>query len=155
MKVRTRTRLATAAAALVLFGAAGCSTSEATAAPGPEMVVYKSPTCGCCTSWIEHMREHGFQVKAKDLVDVTPARHQHGVPDHLASCHTAVVEGYTIEGHVPADLVYKLLEEKPAGVVGLTIPGMPQSAPGMDIPGEPYEVLTFTRDGQTSVYARR
>jgi len=154
MNIRIRGRVAAFCAVFALAGTAGCSADKADAAPGPEIVVYKTPSCGCCTNWVEHMREHGFKVTAKDVDDTTPVRRQHGVADDLASCHTALVDGYVIEGHVPADLVRRLLEEKPQ-VAGLTIPGMPQSAPGMDIPGHPYEVLAFTQDGHTSVYDRR
>jgi hypothetical protein len=120
----------------------------------PPVTVYKTPTCGCCKKWVEHIEKAGFKVTVKDMADVSPVRKDLGVPEALASCHTAVLGAYVVEGHVPADVIDKMLKEKPAGR-GLTIPGMPQSAPGMDIPGQPYNVLLFTRDGKTKVYASR
>lgn len=120
----------------------------------PPMTVYKTPTCGCCKKWVEHVEKAGFKVTVKDMPDVSPVRKDLGVPAALASCHTAVVGAYLIEGHVPADLIDKMLAEKPAGR-GLTIPGMPASAPGMDLPGQKYDVLLFTIDGKTKIYASR
>lgn len=117
------------------------------------LTVYKSPTCGCCEDWISHMQESGFEVKAIDRDNMQSIKQRAGVSSELASCHTALIDGYVIEGHVPATDVRQLLEQKPA-VRGLTIPGMPQSAPGMDIPGTPYEVLSFDRAGNTQVFSR-
>lgn len=134
-------------AGIVTFGLGGGSSASAA-----EMEVWKSPSCGCCGGWIDHMRAEGFTLKVHDVEDVTPVKMQHGVSGDLASCHTAIVDGYVVEGHVPAADVRRLLAERP-DATGLTIPGMPQSAPGMDIPGEPYEVLLFKGD-TTSVYAR-
>lgn len=136
-------------AGLFTFGFGGGGTATAEAA---EMEVWKSPSCGCCGGWIDHMRAEGFTLKVHDVEDVTPVKMQHGVPGEMASCHTAVVDGYVVEGHVPASDVRRLLAERPKAT-GLAIPGMPQSAPGMDIPGEPYEVLLFDGD-RTQVYAR-
>jgi hypothetical protein len=116
--------------------------------------VYKDPSCGCCTKWVEHMTANGF-VASVLAVDMPPIKKQYSVPPRLESCHTTIVGGYVVEGHVPADDVKKLLAAKPAGIIGLTIPGMPQSAPGMDMtPFQPYEVLTFDKDGKTAVYAK-
>jgi hypothetical protein len=120
----------------------------------PPMTVYKSPTCGCCTKWVEHVQKAGFKVTVKDMADVDPIKKDLGMPAALASCHTAVVGAYLVEGHVPADLIDKMLAEKPAAR-GLAVPGMPASSPGMDMPGEKYDVLLFTADGKTRVYARR
>ena len=120
----------------------------------PPMTVYKTPTCGCCKDWVKHVEKAGFKVTSKDLADVNPIKKDLGLPLALASCHTTVVGAYLIEGHVPADLIDKLLAEKPKAR-GLTIPGMPQSAPGMDIPGQKYDVLLFTTDGKTKIYASR
>lgn len=122
----------------------------------PPMTVYKSPTCGCCKAWVTHVEKAGFKVTVKDMPDANLAalKKDLGMPQALASCHTAVLGAYLIEGHVPADLIDKLLAEKPAGR-GLAIPGMPPSAPGMDIPGTKYDVLLFTSDGKTKVYASR
>ncbi|ART80563.1 DUF411 domain-containing protein [Oceanisphaera avium] len=117
------------------------------------LTVYKSPSCGCCEDWVSHMQEEGFVVKVIDRDNMLPIKQQAEVSPALASCHTAFIEGYVIEGHVPSADVRQLLETKPQ-VRGLTIPGMPQSAPGMDIPGTPYEVLSFDEQGQTQVFSR-
>ena len=119
-----------------------------------ELVVYKSPSCGCCTEWVKHMRNNGFTVAVYDRDDVSPIKKLMGVPRNLQSCHTAKVGDYVIEGHVPASDVKRLLEQKP-NVVGLTAPGMPHGSPGMDMGPrkDPYDVLTFTRSGKTSVFA--
>lgn len=109
--------------------------------------VYKSPTCGCCTKWIDHLREHGFEVAATDVADVTPIKLENGVPRRLASCHTAFVDGYLIEGHVPAADIRRLLRERPE-VSGLAVPEMPIGSPGMEGPNpEPYQVLAFGPSG--------
>ena len=119
-----------------------------------EMTVYKTSTCGCCKSWIRHLRANGFTVNAYDVQNLDQIARQNGVSPQLRSCHTARIGGYVIEGHVPAQDIKRLLAEKPT-VAGLTVPGMPQSAPGMDVPGkEPYNVYTFNTDGSTAVYAR-
>ena len=119
-----------------------------------EVVVYKSPSCGCCKEWVKHMRDEGFSVKVHNRNDVTPIKKQMGVPQHLQSCHTAKVGDYVIEGHVPASDVKRLLLEKP-NVVGLTAPGMPHGSPGMDMGPrkDPYDVLTFKHSGKTTVFA--
>jgi hypothetical protein len=127
------------------------------AASGPEVTVYKSPTCGCCSEWVTHLRRHGFRVKTEDLADLQPIKTRHGIPAELQSCHTALVGGYVVEGHVPADLVERLLQERPR-VAGLAVPGMPVGSPGMEVPGMPadrYRVLTFDRSGKTAVFATR
>ena len=120
-----------------------------------EITVYKSPTCQCCGLWLRHMRRAGFEVTEKNVADAAAIKTEHGVPGALASCHTTLVGGYVVEGHVPADLVTRLLDERPP-VAGLAVPGMPAGSPGMEGSGrQPYDVLTFTRDGETAVYARR
>jgi len=106
---------------------------------------------------VVHLRKNGFKVEHTDLFGkrFTDIKRRHGVPPRLYSCHTALVDGYVIEGHVPADLIYKLLKERPP-VVGLAVPGMPVGSPGMEGgKPEPYEVYTFDKDGRTSVYAKR
>jgi hypothetical protein len=131
--------------------------SAQTKTPGQSKIpirVYKGPTCPCCSLWVEHMNANGF-VASVIAGDMGPIKKQYSVPSRLESCHTTIVGGYVVEGHVPADDVKKLLAAKPKGIIGLTIPGMPQSAPGMDqIPFQPYEVLTFDKDGKTALYAR-
>lgn len=118
------------------------------------LVVYKSPTCGCCKGWVDHMRANGFDVEVQERDDVSPIKRKMGVPQQLQSCHTAKVEDYVIEGHVPAADVKRLLKEKP-DVVGLTAPGMPIGSPGMEMGPrkDPYDVLTFKKSGQTAVFA--
>jgi hypothetical protein len=121
-----------------------------------KMVVYKSPTCGCCTKWVEHVQAAGFQVEVHDTADVTPVKNEHGLPQHLASCHTALVDGYVIEGHVPADVIRRLLSERPQ-VTGIAVPGMPAGSPGMEMGSrkDPYDIIAFARDGKVSVYETR
>lgn len=121
----------------------------------PEVVVYKSATCSCCNRWIEHLEDHGFTVQAHDVDDVTEQKVEHGVQPEHRSCHTAIVDGYVIEGHVPADVIQRLLVERP-DVVGLAVPGMPMGSPGMEGPyAESYDVLAFDRSGNSEVYASR
>jgi hypothetical protein len=130
---------------------------KATAAAKPTVTVYKSATCGCCAKWNEHMRTAGFDVVVNDLPDVTPIKDKYHVPPPARSCHTAIVGGYVIEGHVPADLVQKLLKEQPKDVVGIATPGMPTGSPGMEVEGrkDAYNVVTFDKAGKTTVYAAR
>lgn len=119
-----------------------------------ELMVYKDPYCGCCTAWIEHMRANGFTVKFEDRQDMDAIKEASGVAPELASCHTAMIDGYVIEGHVPAAEVKRLLEEQPS-VLGLAVPGMPMGSPGMEGPfKQAYDVVSFTQDGQTAVYSR-
>jgi hypothetical protein len=123
-------------------------------APAPTMIVYKSPTCGCCQEWVTHATAHGYKATVIPT-DMAPIKAKHNIPANLASCHTTLIGGYVIEGHVPATDISRLLKERPKGILGLTIPGMPASAPGMDVlPFQPYTVLTFDAKGQTTVYAR-
>lgn len=118
------------------------------------IVVYKDPNCGCCSKWVDHLQANGFMASVKETTDIEPIKEKYHVGSELRSCHTAVVGGYAIEGHVPAADIKKLLATKPRGVVGLTIPGMPASAPGMDSkPFVPYTVLSFDLKGTTAVFA--
>ncbi|HEU4629318.1 MAG TPA: DUF411 domain-containing protein [Gemmatimonadaceae bacterium] len=144
---------ASSAAAPATPATAGPAT--ATLASAPRVTVYKTPSCGCCKNWVEHLRANGFDVVAVDTNDLAAVKAAHGVTRDIESCHTAVVDGYVIEGHVPADLVAKLLTERP-DVAGLAVPGMPMGSPGMEGPmKEPYDVLAFQKDGRTTVYAHR
>ena len=121
--------------------------SPPAAAELPEVHVYKSPTCGCCVKWIDHLRSNGFSVRATDVPDVTPIKLENGVAPELSACHTAFVGGYVVEGHVPAADVRRLLDERP-DVAGLAVPGMPIGSPGMEGPNpEAYEVLSFGSQG--------
>ncbi|HEU4562263.1 MAG TPA: DUF411 domain-containing protein [Longimicrobium sp.] len=122
----------------------------------PVAVVYKSPTCGCCNAWVEHMKENGFRVEAHDTSDVNPIKDAGHVPQDGRSCHTAQIGKYVIEGHVPADQIKKLLAENPSDIAGLTVPGMVTGSPGMEGPNpQHYDILAFTHDGKTRVYASR
>lgn len=120
----------------------------------PEVVVYKTPTCGCCSKWIDHLRAAGFKVRTTDLEDLGAIRRDWKVPPKLASCHTARVGRYVIEGHVPAADIRRLLETQPR-VDGLSVPGMPIGSPGMEQGNvvEPYDVLSFNAAGETAVFA--
>ncbi|HEV2146772.1 MAG TPA: DUF411 domain-containing protein [Longimicrobiaceae bacterium] len=144
----------TGESAPVSDGAASVATTAA-AATGPAITVYKSPTCGCCTKWEDHLRENGFRVESVTSDDVAAIKRARGVPLAMQSCHTGVVDGYAIEGHVPADVIRKLLAERPA-VKGIAVPGMPMGSPGMEGPyKDDYEVFTFDETGPKDVYAVR
>ena len=123
---------------------------------GPMVEVFKSPTCGCCANWVEHMRTNGFTVRTTDMNDLTDIKKSRGVPDHVQSCHTAVVNGYVVEGHVPASDVHRMLKEKPA-ILGIAVGGMPVGSPGMEYPGtkpQAYDVVAFDKSGATRVFAK-
>jgi len=120
----------------------------------PQLVVFKTPTCGCCAKWVEYMEKNGFTAKVTNMPDLSAVKSQNGLPSKLSSCHTTLVAGYVIEGHVPVEDVRRLLKEKPAGIAGLAAPGMPPGSPGMDIPNSPsYQIIAFDKTGKTSVYA--
>ncbi len=133
-----------AVAAAIAFSPAGATDIE----------VYKTPWCGCCDDWVEHLRDDGFTVRVHERGDLDPVKRDHGVPADLASCHTAVVDGYVVEGHVPAADIRRLLADRPAAT-GIAVPGMPVGSPGMEEGDrrEPYRVILFGRNGR-SVYAR-
>lgn len=122
----------------------------------PAMTVYKDPDCGCCTEWVKHVRKAGFAVTVRETRDTDTVKRSFGVPAALVSCHTAQVGSYVVEGHVPADLIKKLLQEKPVAR-GLAVPGMPVGSPGMEMGSrkDPYDVVLFEKSGKTSVYASR
>lgn len=137
---------------------AALAAGTAAAREFPLVTLYKNPTCACCGEWGEHMRENGFRVDVKEAgLDLGQIKAEHGVPPNLASCHTALVDGYVLEGHVPADVIQQLLRERP-DIRGLAVPGMPAGVPGMPEAGpnrDPYEIIAFDRDGATRVYATR
>ena len=121
----------------------------------PVVDVYKSPTCGCCSKWVDHLREEGFEVRTTDTGDVADFKASHGVPQQVESCHTALVAGYVVEGHVPASDIQRLLRERPA-ISGVAVPGMPIGSPGMEVSGtkaQPYDVIAFDKSGRTDVFA--
>jgi len=121
---------------------------------GPELHVYKSPTCGCCAKWVTHMEAAGFKVTVEDETDMAAVKRRTGVPYELSSCHTAVAGEYVIEGHVPAAVVRRFLEEKP-NVAGISVPEMPIGSPGMEGPNpQPYEVIAFDGKGNRTVFER-
>lgn len=121
----------------------------------PRMTVTRDPNCGCCGSWVAHVRAAGFAVEVVEVADVGPLKARLGVPDALASCHTAEIGGYVVEGHVPAEAIKRLLAERPQAT-GLAVPGMPVGSPGMEMPGQTsdrYEVVIFSA-GRQNVFAR-
>ena len=121
----------------------------------PKVEVYKDPTCGCCSQWVEHLKAAGFTANTTEMKDLDAFKTTHGVPQRARSCHTALVGGYVIEGHVPAADVQRLLRERPA-VVGLAVPGMPIGSPGMEVNGvkaQAYDVVTFDKQGATKVFS--
>lgn len=121
-----------------------------------EITVYKSPQCGCCSKWVEHLEESGFEVDVRTVNDTASVKQRVGVPSQFTSCHTAVVGDYWIEGHVPADLIQKLLAEHPDDIKGIAVPGMPMGSPGMEAPNPmEYEVLSVDKFGNVAVYAKR
>ena len=133
---------------LLLFAA-----SHTWAAESGEIEVYKSPTCGCCSAWADHLHDNGFKVKAFNISDMNAVKKHLGVSPQLASCHTAIINGYVIEGHVPATDIKRLLRESPK-VTGVTVPGMPMGSPCMDAPQpQHYQVLLLEKDGTTEVFA--
>lgn len=141
----------------IISGAASLIAGFALAEPAPPPVsVAKSPTCGCCNAWIAHLEQDGFHVDASNLT--APAldlyKRQNGIEPETMSCHTAKVAGYTIEGHVPASDIRKLLEERP-DAVGLSVPGMPIGSPGMEMGGgrDAYDVLLIRKDGETEIFS--
>lgn len=147
-------KLAVGGGVLIGLGAVAVAALERPAS-GQEVTVYKSATCGCCSLWIDHLRANGFDVKAVDVDDVRPIMAEHGVPVALGSCHTATVDGYVVEGHVPADVIHRMLEERPA-IAGIAVPGMPIGSPGMEGPNpQPYNVVAFDRAGNMTVYDSR
>ena len=119
-----------------------------------KIAVFKSPTCGCCSMWVTHLRKAGFTATVTDIEDVTPIKDKYKVPTGTRSCHTALIDGYVVEGHVPAADIKKLIAERPAGVLGLAVGGMPIGSPGMEgTGGEPYKVLAFDAAGKTRVFS--
>ena len=133
---------------LILLATAGIANAA-------QLTVHKSPYCGCCAKWIEHVEKHGFTVKVIESEQMGAVKKRVGVPDRLASCHTTEVGGYFIEGHVPAADIKRLLKEKPKAA-GISVPGMPMGAPGMDETGhsQPFATVLVGRDGKFSIYAR-
>jgi hypothetical protein len=124
-------------------------------AAAPAVLVYKNPSCGCCGEWVEHLKSAGFAVTVREVADTVPVRARLGLPERFGSCHTATVDGYVLEGHVPTAEVQRLLAARPTAI-GLAVPGMPLGSPGMEANGrvDPYEVLLVDRQGKATVFAR-
>jgi len=134
---------------------AGVESAQRQVLQGPTVQVYKLSTCGCCASWVQHLEANGFTTRVMNLDDLSEIKAANNVPGSAQSCHTATVDGYVIEGHVPAADVRRLLEERPA-VLGLAVPGMPIGSPGMEVPNVkpvPYDVVSFDRRGQLRVFS--
>jgi hypothetical protein len=133
-----------------IFGSAGQAADEPVA-----ITVYRSPTCGCCGKWIDHLKENNFDVKdiVSDEMDAIKARH--GIPKEMASCHTAIVDGYVVEGHVPASDITNMLKTRPK-VAGLAVPGMVTGSPGMEMGGrvDPYDVMSFDKENHFQIFHR-
>ena len=131
------------------------SARESPAAKPIAIKVYKTPQCGCCKAWVQHLSKNGFQVETMDMPDLALVKQKYGVTPALEACHTAVVGNYVVEGHVPAAVIKRLLKERPA-IVGIAVPGMPGGSPGMEgAMKERYDVLTFDRAGRSRVYAKK
>jgi len=138
------------ATAAVAFATVSSTSSETAVAA--EITVYKSPTCGCCSKWVEHLEANGFTVKTEDVADISRVKSEFGIPSELASCHTAIIDGYLVEGHVPAQSIKRLLAERPQ-VAGLAVPGMPTGSPGMEGPNpQRYNVVAFDAAGGRRVF---
>jgi hypothetical protein len=120
------------------------------------VTVYKSPACGCCRSWVEHMRQAGFAMKVQDVDDIEAVKKTYGVPLELAACHTSLVGGYVVEGHVPADAVARLVRERPK-IAGIAVAGMPIGSPGMEQGNvkQPYNVVAFDKRGAKTIFDTR
>jgi hypothetical protein len=126
--------------------------SQAAAAAAPVINVYKTATCGCCKAWVEHLQHNGFTVHAHDVEAPAVMRAKFGIPEQYGSCHTGIVNGYAVEGHVPAAVIKRLLKEKPKAS-GLAVPGMPMGSPGMEGDhSEAYDVMLISKKGKATVY---
>lgn len=147
----------TCVAALIVIGAGGAyAQKKPGAAAKITAKVVSSPTCGCCSLWVKHVEAAGITVERELREDLESAPIRARVPAQLKSCHTAQVGKYLVEGHVPVDLVQRLLKEQPAGVIGIAVPGMPIGSPGMEGPNpRPYSIVAFKADGTTYEFARR
>ena len=146
-------RMTWVAAPLLALAVAGCGTAAEQAPVA--IAVFKDASCGCCSQWVEHVKANGFDPTATNVDDLDAVKAKYNVPRRAQSCHTAIVEGYVVEGHVPAAEIRRLLKERPA-IAGLAVPAMPVGSPGMEVPGvkpQPYDVLALNKDGTTTVYA--
>lgn len=144
---------ASSAGARGAVATAAAASSSAAVAGDPTLVVYKTPSCGCCKGWVKAMENAGFKVEVHDLADLSSIKHAAGVPSALEACHTARIGGYVVEGHVPAEDIRRLLANRP-DIAGIATPGMPVGSPGMEGPyKDRYDVVTFDGSGRTTVFA--
>lgn len=155
MRTTHAIRFAVLLAAALGLGAAVSRTPARSEAQPAVMTVYKLASCGCCAKWVDHIKAAGIQVKTIDVEDLSEIKAASGVPSPLQTCHTAVIQGYVVEGHVPGDVVQQLLRDKPA-IAGIAVPGMPIGSPGMDgSPKQPYDIIAWDKAGKTRVFAHR
>ena len=152
----SRVTLSIVALSVAGLGLTVAAQQKPAATAAPKVTVYKTSSCGCCKLWVDHMKANGFDVQAMDVssADVRAVSKAAGLKDEDVSCHTAKIGNYTVEGHVPAADIKRMLQEKPA-IAGLSAPGMPQGSPGMEQGAkEPYDVIAFKKDGTSTVYAK-
>ena len=130
------------------------TTSSVQAANLPNAIMYRDPACTCCGAWMKHLQSQGFTVKNVPTADMISFKQKQGVTDDLASCHTAIIDGYVVEGHVPSDDIKRLLAQKPDNIRGIAVPGMPVGTPGMEMGDkkDSYAVVSFDKKGQTKVF---
>ena len=156
MRMNARPVNRSIAGAVAVFAVVLATQWRSTAQQKPVLSVFKSPSCGCCSKWVDHMKAAGFEAKVQDVEDMSAVKEKLGITSQLASCHTAQVDGYVIEGHVPASSVQRLLKERPK-VTGLAVPGMPMGSPGMEVPSgqkDAYSVVAFEKGGKTQVFEK-
>jgi hypothetical protein len=148
--------VSTLTAAMLALGVTVGHGQTATRSSARTVTMYKTVGCGCCAIWADHLRKAGFKVSAMDVSDLARVKNAYGVPPAAHTCHTALIDGYVVEGHVPIDAIQKLLKERPK-VAGLAVPGMPIGSPGMESGSrkDPYDVLAFDQDGKTSTYLKK
>ena len=152
----SRITIAIVATAITGLGLGVAAQQKPAGAAAPKVTVYKTSSCGCCRLWVDHMKASGFDVQAMDVsaADVRAVSKAAGLPENGTSCHTAKIGTYVVEGHVPASDIKRMLKEKPA-IAGIAAPGMPMGSPGMEQGAkEPYDVVSFTKDGKTTVYSK-
>ena len=155
MRTTHTIRFAVVVAAALGLGAAVSRAPTPGEAPPAVMTVYKLASCGCCAKWVDHIKSTGIQVKTIDVEDLSEIKDASGVPAALQTCHTAVIQGYIVEGHVPAEVVQQLLRDKPA-LAGVAVPGMPLGSPGMEgAPKQSYDIIAWDKAGKTRVFAHR
>lgn len=142
-------------AAITILAISGCGGAASSASPR-QMIVYRDPSCGCCEAWAELAKQRGFAVDVIDHPDMAGLKRSKGVPEELASCHTAIIGGYVVEGHVPFETVDRFLTTQPADLAGIAVPGMPRGSPGMEMPDgarDPFDVIGFTKAGSMRTFA--